>query len=548
MGIMKDLAYMQTTRPGPLLEKSAAQTPYLFRRHRDENILPMMGMILIFLFLILTGTGCMTVGPDYIPPGTQSADQWHTELKDGLRENLKETSTPDTSAKGAGEAVASDENRHDNSAMVSLDELSSWWKTLEDPVLTELTGQAIHANLSVRQRVAALKQARAQRGITRARNFPTVGADTGIYRTGAGSTSTSAGNGSASDLFSMGLDAGWEIDLFGGIKRANEAADADLAAGEADLKDILVSITAEVALSYLDVRVYQTRLDVAAANIEAQEKTAGLIQSRYQAGLSDELALKQAVYNLKSTQSQIPTLRTGLEAAKNRLAVLTGRQPGALHELLKHHDVIPSAPILIAVGVPADTLRRRPDIRKAERRLAAQTARIGEAEAERYPKFNLMGSIGLESLEVGDILGWSSRIWQMGPGVSWNIFDAGSIRRNIQVQTAIQEQYLLAYEQSVLSALEEVENALTAFAEEQIRKNRLLEAVAAAQRAAELAQEQYTAGLIDFSNVLDAQRSLLSFEDELAVSDGKVVTNLVALYKALGGGWSSFPEGVPVQY
>ena len=193
----------------------------------------------------------------------------------------------------------------------------------------------------------------------------------------------------------------------------------------------------------------------------------------------------------------------------------------------------------MAVGVPAEALRRRPDIRKAERELAAQTARIGEAKADRYPKFNLLGSIGLESLAAGDLLEWSSRVWRLGPGVSWKIFDAGSIRQNIAVQTAIQEQYLIAYEARVLSALEEVENALTAFAEEQIRKERLLEAVAAAQRAAELAQEQYTAGLIDFSNVLDAQRSLLSFEDSLAQSDGRVVANLVTLYKALGGGWDT---------
>ncbi len=468
--------------------------------------------------------GCAAVGPDYHPPTPEIGKTWHTTLKDGLRETLDPSDNTDSTKKTVND---------------DLMLLSTWWENLNDPTLTALVKDAIHANLSLKQAVAALKQARAQRGITRARNFPTVNGDSGIYRNGAGSTSTSAGNGKAFDLFSIGVDAGWEIDFFGGIQRANEAADADLEASEAQLRDVLVSMTAEVAMNYLDLRVYQTRLDVAKANIEAQEKTAELIHSRYQAGLSNELALNQAMYNLKSTQSQLPTLRMGLEAAKNRLAILTGQAPGALHAMLKAHDIIPSPPILVAVGVPAEALRRRPDIRKAERELAAQTARIGEAEADRYPKFNLMGSIGLESLAAGDLPEWSSRVWNIGPGVSWNIFDAGRVRKNIEVQTAIEEQYLIAYEQRVLSALEEVENALTAFAEEQIRKDRLLEAVAAAQRAAELAQEQYTAGLIDFSNVLDAQRSLLSFEDALAQSDGRVVANLVTLYKALGGGWDA---------
>ncbi|CCK81943.1 TtgI: toluene efflux pump outer membrane protein [Desulfobacula toluolica Tol2] len=488
-----------------------------------------LGRVFILALFTVFFASCTTVGPNYTPPKTQADGHWHTKLQDGLREKLDGPKNEDETS----ESVNSDTFPKIN----EMQYLTTWWETLEDPLLIDLMSKAIDANLSLKQGMAALRQASAQRGITNSRRYPTVDGDTSYYRKGSGSTSN--GTGKESDIFAIGLDAGWELDLFGGIRRANEAADADLQASEAQLKDILVSITAEVALNYLDVRVYQTRLDVAQANIISQKETSELIQSRYQAGLSDELAFKQAMYNLKSTQSQLPTLRIGLEAAKNRLAVLVGQMPGALHGMLKAHDVIPSAPILVAVGVPADALRRRPDIRKAERELAAQTARIGVAEADLYPKFNLLGSIGLESLKAGDILEWSSRVWRIGPGVSWKLFDAGSIRKNIDVQTAIQEQFLLAYEQSVLFALEEVENALTAFVEEQVRKDRLLEAVAAAQRAAELAQDQYTAGLIDFSNVLDAQRSLLSFEDALALSDGRVVANLVTLYKTLGGGWEA---------
>jgi multidrug efflux system outer membrane protein len=317
-----------------------------------------------------------------------------------------------------------------------------------------------------------------------------------------------------------------------------EAAEADLGAKQEDLHDVLVSLLAEVAVNYLDVRTFQVRLAVAEANLEAQSETYQLAQWRYEAGLSDELTVQQARYNLENTRSQIPTLRTGLEEAMNRIAVLLGEQPGKLHAELEKREPIPVTPLNVAVGVPADLLRRRPDVRQAERQLAAQTARIGVATADLYPKFTLSGSIGLEALSLNNL---SSGIWTLsgGPRISWAIFKAGAIRQNIEVQSALQEQYLIAYETAVLSALEEVENALVAYAEEQQRRQSLSEATQAAQKAVELAQHKYQAGLTDFSNVLDAQRSLLSFQDQLAQSDGTVTSNLVRLYKALGGGWTS---------
>jgi multidrug efflux system outer membrane protein len=317
-----------------------------------------------------------------------------------------------------------------------------------------------------------------------------------------------------------------------------EAAEADLGAKQEDLHDVLVSLLAEVAVNYLDVRTFQVRLAVAEANLQAQSETYQLAQWRYEAGLSDELTVQQARYNLENTRSQIPTLRTGLEEAMNRIAVLLGEQPGKLHAELEKREPIPVTPLNVAVGVPADLLRRRPDVRQAERQLAAQTARIGVATADLYPKFTLSGSIGLEALSLNNL---SSGIWTLsgGPRISWAIFKAGAIRQNIEVQSALQEQYLIAYETAVLSALEEVENALVAYAEEQQRRQSLSEATQAAQKAVELAQHKYQAGLTDFSNVLDAQRSLLSFQDQLAQSDGTVTSNLVRLYKALGGGWTS---------
>jgi NodT family efflux transporter outer membrane factor (OMF) lipoprotein len=267
-----------------------------------------------------------------------------------------------------------------------------------------------------------------------------------------------------------------------------------------------------------------------------------LNQSRYQAGIIDELPVQQSLRILESSRSQIPALKTGLEAAKNRLAVLLGEQPGKLHRELAAKRPIPELPKTVVIGIPAETLRHRPDIRRAERNLAAQTARIGVATADLYPKFRLFGTIGLESLSSGDFFEWASRTWSIGPGVSWNIFHGGAIRQNIEVQTARQEQALIQYEAAVLRAQEEVENVLVAYAKEQLRRESLSKAATAAQRAALVAQDQYQAGLVDFNNVLDSQRSLLILQDELNQSDGAVISNLIRLYKALGGGWKSLSK------
>lgn len=328
------------------------------------------------------------------------------------------------------------------------------------------------------------------------------------------------------------------MDIFGGVRRSIEASQADLEASHENLHDVLVSLLAEVAINYIDVRTLQSRLSVAERNMESQNETYQLTLWRYQAGLTDELSVQQARYNLENTHSQIPPFRTGIEEAMNRIAVLTGEQPGKVHEELKKQSPIPVVPQEIAVGVPADVLRNRPDVRRSERELAAQTARVGIATAELYPKLTLSGSIGIETLKMNNSP--TSQTWSLsgGPGITWAIFKAGAIRQNIEVQSALQEQYLVAYEAAVLGALEEVENAFVAYAEEQNKRDNLQEAALAAKKAAELARQKYEAGLTDFNNVLEAQRSLFNFQDQLAQSNGAVVSNLVRLYKALGGGWT----------
>lgn len=473
------------------------------------------------IILVLTASsclglaGCAAVGPDYTPPETAAPAAWHTELRQGLT-----TATTDPR------------------------QLAEWWTTLNDPILTELVTQAVSRNLDLKQAEARVREARARRGISQAGLFPALDAAGSASRS---KSSENSGTGATGSSYSAGFDAGWEVDIFGGVRRAVEAADADLTASREDLRDVLVSLTAEVALNYLDTRTYQSRLAVAEGNRAIQQQTYDLTRSRYEAGLSNELAVQQARYNLESTRAQIPSLSSSLEAAKNRLAVLTGMAPGGVHVLLAETKPIPVIPPTVAVGVPAETLRQRPDIRRAERNLAAQTARIGEATADLYPKFRLAGSIGLESLKSADLLKSAGETWSIGPSVSWNIFDAGAIRQNIEVQSALQEQYLLAYESAVLGGLEEVENALTAYAEEQLRRERLLAAVDAARLAESLARNQYDAGLVDFTTVLEAQKSLLSFEDQLAASDGAVTSNLIRLYKSLGGGWDPSPPATQQQ-
>ena len=451
--------------------------------------------------------GCAPVGPDYAPPDASLREVWHTQLKGGL--------------------IVDDLDKR---------ALASWWSTLDDPVLTNLIEWAVAGNLGLKEARARVREARARRGISEADRFPTIDAS-GLAKLSRSSEET--GSGSERELYAAGFDAIWELDLFGGKQRAVEAAEAKLQASEENLRDVLVSLLAEVALNYVEVRSFQTRLSVAEANLDAQKETYNITQWRFQAGLTTQLDVEQAKYSLERTRSEIPSLQTGLEQAKNRLAVLLGQHPGSLENTLAEHKAIPVTPLEVAVGVPADVLRRRPDVRRAERQLAAQTAQVGVATADLYPNLSLLGSIGLEALSPGNLFSAGSRSHTIGSTIAWPLFDAGAIRSNIEVQSALQEQALIRYEAAVLTAPEEVENALVAYAEEQHRRLSLSEATQAAQRALDLAQNQYSSGLIEFTNVLVAQRSLLSLRDQLAVSEGEVTSNLIALYKALGGGWNS---------
>ena len=448
--------------------------------------------------------GCAMVGPDYARVEPDAPPQWQTELAGGLS---SEKTTPE--------------------------DLAHWWTTLGDTDLNHLMECAVTSNLDLKKARSSIREARALRGISRAAFFPTLDGDASATRYRA----RERYRGEENELYKAGFDSGWELDIFGGTRRRVEASQADLEVTWENLHDVLVSLLAEVALNYVEVRTYQARLDQTRANIKSQRESYELNQSLYEAGIIDGLAVHQSLYNLERSRSHLSTLNVGLAAAKNRLAVLLGQRPGSLD--LSETKPIPVLPPTVAVGVPAETLRHRPDIRRAERNLAARTARVGVATADLYPKFRLIGSIGLESVTSEDLLEWSSRTWSIGPAVSWNIFHGGAIRQNIKVQNERQEQALIDYETTVLNALEEVENILVAYAEEQQRMENLSRGADAAQNAVLLSEDQFQAGLVDFSNVLDAQRAQLNFQDELVRSKGAVISNLVRLYKALGGGWET---------
>jgi len=457
---------------------------------------------------VVTLAGCR-MGPDYVRPDTPVPEVWSSDLTRGL---TSETMDPNV--------------------------LASWWTTLGDPVLSRLIELAVEGNLDISTARSRVRQARAQRQIVQGGLLP--GFNAGVSAT---SSRVDRRNGfdTSGQVYSASLDAGWELDLFGGVRRSVEAATANLESVEAGLSDVLVSLLAETALNYVDVRTYQSRLASAEASLKVQEDTYQLVLWRLEAGLGDELAAQQARYNLENTRSQIPGLRTGLQQAKNRLAVLLGRTPGALNAELETPAPVPVPSREIAVGVPAEVVRRRPDVRQAERELAAQTARVGAAVCDLYPQLRLNGSVGIETLSLREPA--ASRTWTAsgGPRLSWAIFDP-TVRPNIEVQSALQEQALIQYRAVILSSLEEVENAMIAYVQEQQRRENLRAAADAAQAAAELAQFEYQAGLRDFSDVLDAERSLLSFQDQLRQSEGVVVANVIRLYKALGGGWTSMAE------
>jgi multidrug efflux system outer membrane protein len=429
-------------------------------------------------------------------------------------------------------------------------ELARWWSTFNDPLLNSLVERAVRSNLDLRLAEARIREARASRVVTASGAWPTLNvsgsytrnraSQNGVAVPGEGTVIVPSGGANLDqNFYQSGFDANWEIDVFGRVRRSVEAADATVEATVEDRRDVLVTLLGEVARNYIDLRGFQRQLAVARDNLKTQQDTLELTQVRFQAGLASDLDVAQQEAQLNTTASQIPTLESSLKQAAYALDVLLALQPGALWGEVVKETEIPTLPPEVLVGLPSDLLRRRPDIRRAERQLAAATAQVGAAMADLFPRFSLTGIAGLQSVSASDWLSRGSRFWSIGPTISWPVFDAGRIRATIEIRNAQQEQALTQYEKSILSAFQDVETALVNYANEQVRYRSLTDAVVANRRAVTMANELYIRGLNDFLNVLDTQRSLYVTESALTQSQATMATNLVALYKALGGGWES---------
>lgn len=469
----------------------------------------MRTLTLIAVVLLLAGCA---VGPDYSPPQPAVAAAW--------------------SSMEAGQASV---------ATARSADLARWWLSFKDPVLDVLIDRALVGSLDLKAAASRVREARAQRGIAQGALLPEVGASGGYDRVRLSENGPLPSNGKPFNLYQAGFDASWEIDVFGGTRRSVEAAKADEEAAVENLRDVRVILLAELARNYVELRGFQSQLAVARQNVDAQQKTFELTKTRRDAGRATDFDVARAEAQVSTTASSIPAFESAVRLSIHRLGLLLGQEPGALSAELAPVKPIPAAPAEIPVGLPTELLRRRPDLRRSERELAASTARIGVATADLYPRFFLTGAFGLQSVGASDFATAASRLWSVGPQIQWALFQGGRIRANIEVQNARQEQAALHFEQSLLGALKDVEDALVLHAREQVRRGTLAQAVAAQQRAADLADQRYAQGLVDFLNVLDAQRQLYLAQDALIQSERAVATNSIALYKAVGGGWTVAP-------
>ena len=434
--------------------------------------------------------------------------------------------------------------------------LSGWWLGFQDPVLNQLIDAAVAANLDLREAAVRIVEARAQRCVVRADLFPQFSQSNSFtHRKQAISGGFFAGLGglpggsirSNLDQWTMGLDGSWEIDVFGRLRRLVEAADADIAVTQEDYRDVLVILLSDVATNYVNARTFQQRLEFARNNLDIQQRTLDLTEKRFKAELAGELDVAQARVNVESTASDIPSLEAGYQLALNRLSVLLGTPPGSVDGLFQAVTPIPKPPAEIAIGIPADLIRRRPDVRRAELEFAAQTARIGVAIGELYPKFSILGSFGLDARQFDLMFQRNAIGASIGPNMQWQIFSYGRLRCNILVQESRQDQRGLRYQATVLRAAEEVDNALVNYVRERQRVGHLEKTVEASRRAVELSGKRYLGGDVSFQRVLDSQRSLLLSQDALAVSRANVALNLISLYRALGGGWQLPAPGTIIE-
>ena len=456
--------------------------------------------------------GCMTVGPDYELPQPKLPSDWHSPYDRDV------TQTPAIEAR--------------------------YWEAFQDPVLDKLIARVGLNNRDLRTALAAIDEARSFLGISTADRFPSFSAS------GSATYDRSSRNiqplestlrDRADTTYSIGPSASWEVDLFGRVRRSVESATASLAASEAEYADLLIVLYAETAEAYFEYRALQQRIDFAESNVRLQEETLSLTRNRVQAGLVPDLDRAQAELNVNRSRALIPQLREGRDNVLHALAVLTGAYPQDLAPLLVDPQNIQEVPLIVATAMPADVLRQRPDVRAAERSLAAQTAQVGIATADLYPRLSLNGTFTFDAFDSGDLLDGDSRAFSIGPFFSWRIFEFGRLRDLIRVEEARTEQALAQYEQTILRAVQEVEDTLSGLANEKQRNADLARAVAAAEESVRLSRDLYRNGLVEFDTVLEIEQALLQLQDDFATSNGSVRQNLVRFYRSIGGSYAQPP-------
>lgn len=462
---------------------------------------------------VLVSVGACAVGPRYAAPHIEMPAAWPTGSQ--------------PSARGSSEA------------------LERWWTAFHDPQLDSLITRATRGNLDLRIATARIRESRAMRGIAEAAGLPQVDvfANYGrIQRSEAVPPFSDPAAGAAfgpreQNLFESGFDAAWEIDLFGGVERDKEAALAQVQATEESLRDVLVTVLADVARSYVELRAWQQQLAILERTVRTQEETLALVRSRFDAGLATDLDVARAEGLIATTVARRPVLNRATSEAAHRLAVLIGSQPGQLDAELSTPAPLPPAPPDLPAMLPSELLSRRPDLRRAERELAAATARVGVARADLFPRFTLVGSLGRRSAEAGELASFTSQFWSVIPGIRWPILSGGRIRANIRAESARQERAAHAYDKAILTALREVADALVAQERERERQASLRASIDADRRALGHSIERYTGGLENFLSVLGAQRTVFAAEEALVDSERGLALYMIGVYKALGGGW-----------
>ena len=470
--------------------------------------------------VVFLTTGCTMVGPDFVKPQAPVAKQW------------MESS--------------------DSKIITGVSEYRQWWTVFHDPVLTDLVETAYRQNLPLQISGLRILQARAQLGVVVGNLYPQLqqGRGAATYSSISDNAPNSLGADDSYWQYNAGFDAAWELDIWGKYRRAVESGVANLETSIAGYDNILVTLTAEVARTYIVMRTFEERLEIARQNVKIQQHSLQIAEVRFKAGAVTELDVSQAKSLLRNTEASIPRFEAGIRQAKNALAVLLGKLPGEIDFMIGGQKVIPTAPPEVVVDIPAELMRRRPDIQLAEYQIATQTPLIGASKAELYPAFQLAGSIGLatstskntnaggaDGSSFSDLFDSDSIEFFGGPSFSWNIFSYGRIKNRVRTEDALLQQLIVNYTDTVLRAQQEVEDSLVGFLRKQQEAGFLLDSVKASQRSVELSMLQYKEGMVDYQRVLDSQRFLANDQDFWTTVRGDTILNLVALYKALGGGW-----------